>query len=392
MLKFIILIIAIILTILSIIAYFKKKDRLYVIFTALFALFCFLISFFYDDIKKFIDNYNGKGESVLGEISNDFVISDIAAFAKGYYYIEEYEKNKIIRDNNPENGNSEIIATDVAFSSKFITNGEELYFIKELSEIKYIYTVNLKNKREKLILDPEKYKLDELDLRYYYNGNLFFLAIDNFKNTRNLYALNVETEVVEELITNVSLEIFFTDYKIYFSKYSKENSASREYYDLYCINYDGTDIQFVIENYEFALLRNNNLYLIKEDQFIKIDSLSVCTVICNLEKFCGVSDNYVFYIDIDNKILYMQGLDGSSPIKLWEFKTYAWIPYIAPKGDTIYIVDDLQIYKIFCSSQESGLVGELEESAFVHSLVGDYLFYDVMEDSGFRTGYIKVNH
>lgn len=165
----------------------------------------------------------------------------------------------------------------MAFSSEFITNGEELYFIKELSEIKKIYTVNLKNKREKLILDPEKYKLDELDLRYYYNGNLFFLAINNFKNTRNLYALNVETEVVEELITNVSLEIFFTDYKIYFSKYSKENSASREYYDLYCINYDGTDIQFVIENYEFALLRNNNLYLIKEDQFIKIDSLSVCT-------------------------------------------------------------------------------------------------------------------
>lgn len=392
MLKFTILIIAIILTILSIIAYLNKKDRLYVIFTALFALFCFLISFFYDDIKKIIDNHNNKGESVLGEISNDFVISDIAAFAKGYYYIEEYEKNKIIRDNNPENSNSEIIATDVAFSSKFITNGEELYFIKELSEIKYIYTINLKNKREKLILDPEKYKLDELDLRYYYNGNLYFLAIDNFKNTRNLYVLNVETEVVEELITNVSLEIFFTDYKIYFSKYSKENSTSREYYDLYCINYDGTDIQFVIENYEFALLRNNNLYLIKEDQFIKIDSLSVCTVICNLEKFCGVSDNYVFYIDIDNKILYMQGLDGSSPIKLWEFKTYARIPYIAPKGDTIYIVDDLQIYKIFCSSQESGLVGELEESAFVHSLVGDYLFYDVMEDSGFRTGYIKVNH
>lgn len=87
----------------------------------------------------------------------------------------------------------------------------------------------------------------------------------------------METEVVEELITNVSLEIFFTDYKIYFSKYSKENSASQEYYDLYCINYDGIDIQFVIENYEFALLRNNNLYLIKEDQFIKIDSLSVCT-------------------------------------------------------------------------------------------------------------------
>lgn len=88
----------------------------------------------------------------------------------------------------------------------------------------------------------------------------------------------------------------------------------------------------------------------------------------------------------------MQGLDGSSPIKLWEFKTYARIPYIAPKGDNIYIVDDLQIHKIFCSSQESCLVGELEESAFVHSLVGDYLFYDVMEDSGFRTGYIKVNH
>lgn len=99
--------------------------------------------FFYDDIKKFIDNYNGKGESVLGEISNDFVISDIAAFAKGYYYIEEYEKNKIIRDNNPENGNSEIIATDVAFSSEFITNGEELYFIKELSEIKKIYILSI---------------------------------------------------------------------------------------------------------------------------------------------------------------------------------------------------------------------------------------------------------
>lgn len=43
----------------------------------------------------------------------------------------------------------------------------------------------------------------------------------------------------------------------------------------------------------------------------------------------------------------MQGLDGSSPIKLWEFKTYARIPYIAPKGDTIYIVDDYKYIKYF---------------------------------------------
>lgn len=361
---------------------------LFIILTFAFLILIFIVN--YCTENKIVDVINNVDKDVQTSESNSsseefnktIEASYIADYIDGIYYVYDCDKKTINKKHNPEEIGI-IVASDVSSYTYFYTDGNFLFYVKDLNENYALCRVDLNNLNETILFQLSQEEI--IQPLYIYNGYIFFLTIQ--KEYLVLKRYEIATQSIELVTEDVTQSIYFIDNILFFIR---QNDDDPFISSLYCKDLDNNNEELLLSEIKSIEQIEDKIYVSSKNQLLEINGEKDINFICDVENYIEISNNYLYEIDYDRCNVYRRK-KGEEKTVIWKNNKFDSI-YILEDNDfdNIYVLKDKTVYEIGIDSNR--VVKSNEHLGFlIEAVVGDYAFFTYRdENSEFHTDYIKL--